>query len=82
MQIDIAFGDVMHPSAADAKYPTLLNTPEPTLRVYPRETVIAEKFQAMVHLGTINSRMKDFYDIWLLSRQFDFDGLCLVEAIS
>jgi predicted nucleotidyltransferase component of viral defense system len=82
MQIDIAFGDVMHPAASDAQYPTLLDTPAPTLRVYPRETVIAEKFQAMVHLGTLNSRMKDFYDVWLLSRQFDFDGPSLAGAVA
>lgn len=82
MQIDIAFGDVMHPNATLADYPTLLDGPGLTLQVYPRETVIAEKFQAMVHLGTLNSRMKDFYDIWLLSRQFDFDGPGLGEAIS
>ncbi|MCP4447796.1 MAG: nucleotidyl transferase AbiEii/AbiGii toxin family protein, partial [Myxococcales bacterium] len=49
---------------------------------YPRETVIAEKFQAMVHLGTLNSRMKDFYDIWLLSRQFDFGGSSLADAVA
>lgn len=81
MQIDIAFGDVMHPDAVNADYPTLLDTPAPMLRVYPRDTVIAEKFQAMVHLGTLNSRMKDFYDIWLVSRQFDFDGGSLADAV-
>lgn len=81
MQIDMAFGDVMHPAATIADYPTLLDAPAPTLRVYPRESVIAEKFQAMVHLGTLNSRMKDFYDVWLLSRQFDFDGASLAEAV-
>lgn len=81
MQIDIAFGDIVHPEAVNAEYPTLLNTPAPTLRVYPRETVIAEKFQAMVHLGAFNSRMKDFYDIWLLSTRGDYDGLGLAEAI-
>lgn len=68
MQLDIAFGDVIHPAVEVVTYPTLLDHPAPELRVYPRETVIAEKFQAMVHLGTLYSRMKDFYDIWLLSQ--------------
>ena len=81
IQLDIAFGDVMHPAADERDYPTLLAYPAPHLRTYPRETVIAEKFQAMVHLGTLNSRMKDFYDIWLLARQFDFLGADLAAAI-
>ncbi len=81
MQLDIAFGDIVHPPATMAVYPTLLDSPAPSLRVYPRETVVAEKFQAMVYLGTVNSRMKDFYDIWLLSRQFDFKGRTLSEAV-
>ncbi|MFH0784660.1 MAG: nucleotidyl transferase AbiEii/AbiGii toxin family protein [Pseudomonadota bacterium] len=53
----------------------------PRLLCYSRESAIAEKFEAMVKLGALNSRMKDFYDIWLLSRQFDFDGAKLAEAI-
>lgn len=82
MQLDVAFGDVVHPPPEIAVFPTLLEFPAPALSVYPRETVIAEKFQAMVFLGTVNSRMKDFYDIWLLSRQFDFEGAALAEAVS
>ena len=77
MQLDVAFGDVVHPAAMESSYPSLLGHPEVRLRVYPRETVVAEKLQAMVYLGTINSRMKDFYDLWLLSRCFDFDGQTL-----
>jgi hypothetical protein len=50
--------------------------------MYPRETVIAEKFEAIVKLGMTNSRMKDFFDIWLMSRQFDFDGRVLAGAIT
>ena len=72
---------IYNPAAVIAIYPTLLDHPAPELRVYPRETVIAEKFQAMVHLGTFNSRMKDFYDIWLLSREFDFEGPTMQLAI-
>jgi Nucleotidyl transferase AbiEii toxin, Type IV TA system len=60
----------------------LLNYPAPQLLCYSRESAIAEKFEAMLKLGMLNSRMKDFYDIWLLSRQFDFDGLKLVRAVN
>ena len=81
MQIDVGFGDVVHPGSEEKDYPTILNLPAPRLRVYPRETVVAEKFEAMVYLGTLNSRMKDFFDIWLLARQFDFDGADLARAI-
>jgi hypothetical protein len=82
MQIDIGFGDVLTPAAVASEYPTILELPAPTLNGYPRETVIAEKFEAMVKLGLVNSRMKDFYDIWLLARQFDFDGMLLSTAIT
>jgi hypothetical protein len=82
MQIDIGFGDVVYPAPGEADYPTLLDFPAPHLRTYPRETVVAEKFEAMVQLGTLNSRMKDFFDIWLLARQFDFTGAELARAIS
>lgn len=60
MQIDIGFGDVVNPGAEERAYPTLLDFPAPHLRMYPRETVIAEKFEAMVNLGTLNTRMKGF----------------------
>jgi Nucleotidyl transferase AbiEii toxin, Type IV TA system len=82
MQIDVGFGDVVTPEAQVIAYPTLIDMPQPHLTGYPRETVIAEKFQAMVYLGTLNSRMKDFFDIWLLARQFDFDGPTLTRAMS
>lgn len=81
MQIDIGFGDVMFPGPENTDYPTILEYPAPRLRGYSRETVVAEKFEAMVKLGLLNSRMKDFYDIWLLLRQFDFDGAKLSTAI-
>lgn len=81
LQIDIGFGDAITPYAQSATYPTLLEFPAPLLTVYPRETVVAEKFQAMVALGIANSRMKDFYDIWTLARQFEFDGTALSAAI-
>ncbi len=81
LQIDIGFGDAITPDPQSATYPTLLDFPAPLLRAYPRETVVAEKFQAMVALGIANSRMKDFYDIWTLARQFEFDGSTLSAAI-
>lgn len=81
MQIDFGFGDLIHPSAKKIKFPVILNFPEPELYGYTVESVIAEKFEAMVKLGTANSRMKDFYDVWVMSRQFDFEGNALVQAI-
>ncbi|MCI0705767.1 MAG: nucleotidyl transferase AbiEii/AbiGii toxin family protein [Planctomycetia bacterium] len=81
MQIDMGFGDVITPAAAKTDYPVLLDFAAPQLLGYPRETVVAEKFEAMTKLGLLNSRMKDFYDLWLLSRQFDFDGATLATAI-
>lgn len=81
MQVDVGFGDLIHPSAVQADYPALLDLPATSLRMYPRETVIAEKAEAMVYLGSLNSRMKDFYDISRISQQFDFRGDVLCEAI-
>jgi hypothetical protein len=82
MQVDVGFGDVVTPAATATDYPTILDLPAPRLAGYSRETAVAEKFEAMVKLGLVNSRMKDFYDIWLLSRQFDFDGPTLATAVS
>jgi hypothetical protein len=82
MQIDIGFGDVVFPAATLTEYPTILDYPAPRLRGYSRETAIAEKFEAMVKLGQLNSRVKDFFDIWLLSQQFDFDGAVLASAVA
>jgi hypothetical protein len=67
IQIDIGFGDVVTPAAVAIAYPTLLSFPAPVLPAYPRETVVAEKFQAAVGLGMTNSRMKDFFDLLVLS---------------
>ena len=81
MQIDLGFGDVVTPKATMEEYPVLLDFPSPRLLAYPRETVVAEKFEAMTKLGQLNSRMKDFYDLWVLYRQFEFDGATLATAI-
>jgi len=81
LQVDVGFGDAVTPRAVDVQYPTILAFPAPVLPAYPRETVVAEKFQAMVALGIANSRMKDFFDLWCLARDFAFDGQKLAEAI-
>ena len=80
--IDIGFGDAIEPGLDEVNLPVLLDLPQPRLRVYARETVIAEKFQAMVMLGLANSRMKDFYDVWILSRSYAFDDDRLPRAIA
>jgi len=80
MQLDLGFGDVMTPGPESTIYPTILDLPAPHLNGYSRETVVAEKFEAMVKLGLLNSRMKDFSDVWTLSRQFAFDGALLAQA--
>lgn len=81
LQADIGFGDVVTPQAHEATYPTLLDSPPPVVRVYPRETVVAEKYEALVRLAMANSRMKDFYDLWVIANGFDFAGAVLAEAI-
>ena len=81
MQIDLGFGDVVVPGAMMIEYPTILDHDAPKLRGYSRETTVAEKFEAMIKLGQINSRIRDFFDIWLLFRQFDFDGPVLARAM-
>lgn len=81
MQIDIGFGDIVFPAPKKLIYPAILDMPRPVLRGYSKESIVAEKLEAMVKLDIINSRMKDFFDIWLLSRQFDFNGNVLAKAI-
>ena len=81
VQIDVGVGDVITPSSVEADYPTLLDLPAPHLRVYPRETAVAKKLHAMVQLAARNSRMKDFFDVWLMSRTFEFAGDVLANAI-
>ena len=81
MQIDIGFSDVITPEATTIVYPSILGHPAPVLRAYNRETVIAEKFETMVKLGELNSRMKDFFDICGLARTGRFHGMELSRAI-
>ena len=82
VQVDVGFGDVVTPEPESIVYPTLLSFSAPHIRAYPRETVVAEKFQAMVSLGMLNSRMKDYYDLWTLACEFSFDGSILSSAIA
>jgi hypothetical protein len=81
LQIDVGFGDTITPSPARERLLTLLDFPAPTILVCPWETVIAEKFQAIMELGMDNSRMKDFFDIDYLSKTQPFAGPVLAHAI-
>lgn len=82
IQVDVGIGDAITPDPLPATYPTVLpGFPAPELRVYPRETVVAEKLQTIVKLGVINSRMKDYFDLYVLSREYGFAGRSLCRAI-
>ena len=80
-QFDVGFGDAVTPGPLEVDYPTLLDNPAPHLWVYPVETVVAEKFEALTKLGMANSRLKDFYDLWLVSQTFDFNHQALTDAV-
>ena len=82
VQLDMGTGDIVTPEAIETDFKVLIDAlPTPRLKVYNRETVIAEKLQAMVVLDLANSRMKDFYDIWIICTQFGFDEAILAKAI-
>lgn len=81
LQVDVGFGDSIVLAPDVVAYPVLLHLPEPRVRAYPKEAVVSEKYQAMVQLGMGNSRMKDFYDLWILARRFEFDGSALAQSI-
>jgi hypothetical protein len=72
LQIDIGFGDAVDPGPEETSFPVMLKMESPWLKAYPPEVVITEKLQAMIQLGIANSRMKDFFDIWMLSREQNF----------
>jgi predicted nucleotidyltransferase component of viral defense system len=82
MQLDVGFGDVIIPQPTEVEYPTLLDFPAPVLQAYPKETVIAEKLEALTALGVLNSRIKDYYDVAVLSRMYAFEGERLSEAVT
>jgi len=81
IQIDIGIGDAVHPAAGWIDYPGLLDLPMPHLRAYSMETVLAEKFHAMVRLGEVNSRMKDFFDVYVLASREEFQESVLRSAV-
>lgn len=81
MQIDVGFGDVIVPKPIEIEYPAMLEFPPPVLRAYPKETVVAEKLEALVVLGLLNSRIKDYYDLALLAHMYPFEGSVLVDAM-
>ncbi len=82
IQVDVGFGDVVVPKVQNIEYPTMLEFPAPKLLAYPPETVVAEKFQAIIFLGMANTRMKDFFDLHHISHIFDFKGDTLCRAIN
>lgn len=82
VQADIGFGDAVVPGPEEVTYPVLLDdNPAPQLRAYPRYTVVAEKLEASVSLGMLNSRMKDYFDLWVLVTYAEFDNAILRKAI-
>lgn len=81
IQVDIGFADVVTPAPQKIEYPILLDFPAPQVYGYPRETIAAEKFQAMIILGMANSRMKDFYDLGMMFDEFEFDGMTMQDAL-
>jgi len=81
LQVDVGFGDAITPAAEDREYPVLVGMAAPKLRMYPLETVIAEKLEAAVKLGMVNSRMKDFYDLLVIFRRFPYEDGTLAQAI-
>lgn len=82
VQVDVGFGDVITPEATEREFPTLLGHAAPRIRTYPPETAVAEKVEAICSIGMANSRMKDYYDLIVIGRRFDFDGRTLARAIA
>jgi predicted nucleotidyltransferase component of viral defense system len=81
LQIDVGLGDAIVPAPEELEFPTLLEFPAPKLNAYPKESVVAEKFEAVVKLGLANSRMKDFYDLLVLAQRFEFESATPAASI-
>jgi predicted nucleotidyltransferase component of viral defense system len=81
VQVDVGVGDAIFPTATRGRYPTILDLPAPEIPMYPRETVVAEKFHAITVLALGNSRLKDFYDLWFLAQHFRYEGPALAQAV-
>ncbi len=81
IQVDVGFGDAITPGPIEIDYPALLDAPAPHLRAYPIETVVAEKFHALATRGITNSRLKDYYDLWLIAETFELERAPLATAV-
>jgi predicted nucleotidyltransferase component of viral defense system len=81
LQFDVGFGDTVVPAPLNIDFPTILDFPAPRIKAYPKESVVSEKLQIMVEFGIANSRMKDYYDLYVIAKYFDFEGSILVKAI-
>jgi len=81
LQIDMAFSGPIVPEPKIRTYPTILDLPPPQIRSYPTEAIVAEKLDAIIQLGAINTRMKDFYDLWKIQSGFEFKGSLLLSSI-
>jgi predicted nucleotidyltransferase component of viral defense system len=81
LQVDVGYGDSITPEPLERAYPGLLDFPQAMLRCYAPETALAEKFEAVVNLGLVNSRMKDYFDFWTIGHQFAFDGTIMADTI-
>jgi predicted nucleotidyltransferase component of viral defense system len=81
IQVDVGIGDVVTPAPIEIDFPTLFDAPPPRLRAYPVETVIAEKLEALVVLGAANTRLKDYYDLWLIAQTFELRRSTLTVAV-
>ena len=82
VQIDVGYGDAVTPAPESARFPVMFeDMPAPTLRVYPRYTVVAEKLEAIISLGMANSRMKDYFDLWVISRDAQLEQGILAQAV-
>lgn len=81
LQVDVGFGDALPVPPEEITFPVLLDMPAPKIRAYARETVVAEKLEALAELGMLNSRYKDYFDLHYLAGKFEFDGELLCKAI-
>lgn len=82
VQVDVGFGDAVVPDPREIVYPVLLDFPAPRIRAYPPEAVVAEKLEALVALGTTNTRFKDFHDLWMIAGSLEFKGSLLAKAVA
>jgi hypothetical protein len=82
LQVDVGFGDALPVAPEEITFPVMLGMAAPKLRAYSRETVVAEKLEAIVKLGMLNSRFKDYFDLHYLAQKFPFEGALLAKSIA